>query len=88
MKERRSTNKVGLVGTGMVEAVLRDQHTVLTVASPLRGQHGMTDIAISLPTIVGRKGIEEVLNLPLSERELAAFQNSAQTLKDRLPQVG
>jgi len=78
---------IGLGLLAIVEAVLRDQHTVLTVASPLRGQYGVTDIAISVPTIVGRNGIEEVLNLPLSEGELAAFQRSAQTLKDRLAEA-
>jgi L-lactate dehydrogenase len=78
---------IGLGLLAIVEAVLRDQHTVMTVASPLQGQYGVTDIAISVPTIVGRKGIEEVLNLPMSEGELAAFQHSAQTLKDRLAEV-
>jgi L-lactate dehydrogenase len=79
------------IGVGLlaiVEAILRDQHTVLTVASPLTGQYGVTDMAISVPTIVGRRGIEEVLNLPLSTRELAAFQGSAQTLKDGLTELG
>jgi L-lactate dehydrogenase len=79
---------IGLGLLAIVEAVLRDQHTVMTVASPLRGQYGVTDIALSVPTIVGRRGIEEVLNLPMSEREFAAFQQSAQTLKDWLAEVG
>jgi L-lactate dehydrogenase len=78
---------IGLGLLAIVEAVLRDQHTVMTVSSPLRGQYGVTDIAISVPTIVGRNGIEEMLNLPLSEHELAAFQHSAQTLKDRLAEI-
>lgn len=78
---------IGLGLLAVVEAVLRDQHTVMTVASPLRGQYGVTDIALSLPTIVGRNGIEAVLNLPLSEREMAAFQHSAQMLQERLTEV-
>jgi L-lactate dehydrogenase len=40
-----------------------------------------------MPTIVGRRGVEEVLNLPISEGKLAAFQRSAQTLKDRLAEA-
>ena len=71
----------------IVEAVLRDQHTVMTVSSPLSGQYGVEGISISMPTIVGRGGVEEVLNLPLSELELQAFQKSAQTLKDRLAEI-
>jgi L-lactate dehydrogenase len=78
---------IGLGLLAIVEAVLRDQHTVMTVSSPLLGQYGVGDIAISMPAIVGRRGVEEVLNLPLSESELAAFQSSAQTLKDRLAEV-
>ena len=79
---------IGLGLLTIVEAILRDQHTVLTVSSPLSGQYGVTDMAISLPTIVGRRGIEEVLNLPLNKSELAAFQASAQTLKAGLAGLG
>ena len=78
---------IGLGLLSIVEAVLRNQHTVMTVSSPLSGQYGVSDIAISMPAIVGRRGVEEVLNLPLSESELAAFQSSAQTLKDRLAEL-
>ena len=78
---------IGLGLLSIVEAVLRDQHTVMTVSSPLSGQYGVGDIAISMPAIVGRRGVEEVLTLPLSESELAAFQSSAQTLKERLAEV-
>ncbi len=78
---------IGLGLLSIVEAVLRDQHTVMTVSSPLSGQYGVSAIAISMPAIVGRRGVEKVLNLPLNESELAAFQSSAQTLKDRLAEA-
>lgn len=79
---------IGLGLLSIVEAVLRDQHTVMTVSSPMTGQYGVSDIAISLPTIVGRGGIEEMLNLTISNDEIAAFQHSAQMLKERLQQIG
>jgi len=47
----------------------------------------VSGIAISLPTIVGRDGAEEVLNLPLSEQEVALFQRSANILKENLAHV-
>jgi L-lactate dehydrogenase len=78
---------IGLGLLQIVEAVLRDQHTVMTVSSPLSGQYGVDDISISMPAIVGRHGVEEVIDLPLSEDELIAFQASAQTLKDRLAEL-
>jgi L-lactate dehydrogenase len=79
---------IGLGLLSIVESVLRDQHTVMTVSSPFFGQYGVNDIAISMPAIVGRRGVEEIINLPLSESELAAFQNSAQKLKDRMAEIG
>jgi L-lactate dehydrogenase len=78
---------IGLGLLTIVEAVLRDQRSVLTVSTPLDGQYGVEGIAISLPTIVGRRGAVEILDLPISETERAAFQHSAQTLKDRLARL-
>ena len=89
IKRKKATYyAIGLGLLTIVEAILRDQHTVLTVSSPLAGQYGVDDIAISLPTIVGRRGAEEMLDLPISAEEQAAFQRSAQTLKERLAQLG
>ncbi len=79
---------IGLGLLSIVEAILRDQHTVMTVSSPLNGQYGVSGISISMPAIIGSSGVEEVLNLPLSPAELTAFQQSAQTLKDRLAELG
>jgi L-lactate dehydrogenase len=78
---------IGLGLLTIVEAILRDQHTVLTVSSPLQGAYGVDGISLSLPTIVGRQGIEGVLALPLSDAELNAFQCSAQLLQERLAQL-
>ena len=78
---------IGLGLLSIVESILRDQHTVMTVSSPLFGQYGVNGISISMPAIVGRSGVEKVLNLPLSDAELAAFQSSARTLKDRLAEI-
>jgi L-lactate dehydrogenase len=88
IKRKKATYyAIGLGLLTIVEAVLRDQHTVLTVCSPMGGQYSVDGIAISMPTIVGRNGIEEVLKLPISADELQAFRQSAQTLKERLAQL-
>lgn len=88
IKRKRATYyAIGLGLLAIAEAVLRDQHTVMTVSSLMTGQYGVTNIAISLPTIVGRDGAEEVLNLPLSDHEVALFQRSANLLKEYLAQV-
>lgn len=88
IKRKKATYyAIGLGLLTIVEAILRDQHTVLTISSPMTGQYEVDGIAISLPTIVGRQGAEEVLDLPISAEERAAFQRSAQTLKARLAQL-
>lgn len=88
IKRKRATYyAIGLGLLSIAEAVLRDQHTVMTISSLMNGQYGVSGIAISLPTIVGRDGAEEVLNLPLSEQEIALFQHSAGILKEYLSHV-
>ncbi len=88
IKRKRATYyAIGLGLLAIAEAVLRDQHTVMTISSLMTGQYGVSGIAISLPTIVGRDGAEEVLNLPLSDQEVALFQRSANILKENLAHV-
>ncbi|GAB4205107.1 MAG: L-lactate dehydrogenase [Roseiflexaceae bacterium] len=88
IKRKKATYyAIGLGLLTIVEAVLRDQRTVLTVSTPMTGQYGVSDISISLPTIVGGGGAEEVLNLVIDPAEEAAFCHSAQVLKDRLNQL-
>ncbi|WP_370650040.1 L-lactate dehydrogenase [Oscillochloris sp. ZM17-4] len=89
IKRKRATYyAIGLGLLAIADAVLRNQHTVLTVSSPMIGQYGVSNIAISLPTIIGRSGIEEVLDLPLSPDEIAGFQQSAQLLQENLASLG
>ena len=88
IKRKKATYyAIGLGLVSILEAVLRDQHTVMTVSSPLSGQYGVSNLAISLPCIVGRQGVEQVLNVPLSEVELAEFRSSAQRVKAALAEV-
>lgn len=88
IKRKRATYyAIGLGLLTIVEAILRDQRTVLTVSTPMTGQYGVSDISISLPTIVGRGGAEEVLNLVIAPEEEQAFRHSAQVLHDRLSQL-
>lgn len=66
------------------EAVLRDEHTVLPVSTMTTGQHGVEGVYLSLPCVVGRRGVERVIELPLDEAELEGLRNSAAVLKRSL----
>jgi L-lactate dehydrogenase len=78
---------IGLGLLSIVEAVLRDTHTVLTVSSPLTGQYGVNGMSLSLPSIVGRRGVECVLEVDLDDVELEGFRRSAGLLEERYATV-
>lgn len=65
----------------IVDSILRDQRTVLSVSSLIQDYYGISDLCFSLPTIVGREGIDRVLRLPLNEEEIAGLQHSAEVLR-------
>ncbi len=59
------------------EAIVRDEHAVLPVSVLPRGEYGLSDLALSLPSVVGRSGVEKVLEIPLSPEESEALAVSA-----------
>lgn len=72
----------------IVEAVLQDQHSVLSVSTLLDDYHGISDICLGVPCIINRSGIDRVLELPFSVDEEAAFRRSADKLKEVARSVG
>jgi L-lactate dehydrogenase len=73
--------------THIVECIARDSKKIMPLSSVLTGQYGINNLALSLPCILGRNGIEQVIDLPLSMEEQAALQNSAFTLKSHLDEM-
>ena len=75
------------IGAGLVrivEAILRNQRTVLTVSSVIDGYYGLSDVAFSLPTVIDRGGVEQVIRLRLSEEEEAGLLRSAAVLREHI----
>ncbi len=64
------------------EAIVRDEKSILPVSSMMRGEYGIHDVALSMPTIVGADGLGEKVPISLSEDEINALQTSAKTLKE------
>jgi len=79
---------IALALARICEAILRDQHSVLAVSSYLEGYHGVSDVCLGVPTIVGRHGVEDVMELPLTEKEVEKFRASADKLKQFLHDIG
>ena len=64
------------------ESILRDEHAVLPISVLPRGEYGLQNLALSLPTVVGHAGVEKVLEIPLSSEEHAALMASADQLHE------
>ena len=62
-------------------------NTSLTVSTMMHGEYGISDVALSTLTIVGRNGISGRLNAPLTDDEIAKLQKSADALKDVINQL-
>lgn len=73
--------------TRICEAVLRDERSVLAVSTLIDGQYGLHDVALSTPCVVGRDGIESVIELRLDANEQSALERSAGVLKDAIAKV-
>jgi L-lactate dehydrogenase len=68
----------------IVEAILRDQSTVLSVSSLIGDYYGIDDVYLSVPTVVGRGGVERTLRLALSAEEASGLRRSADTLRETI----
>lgn len=73
---------VGTCVNRICEAILRDERTILPVSVMTSGQYGISGVYLSLPCIVGRDGIERVVELPLSYQEKQGLLSSAALLKE------
>ncbi len=65
----------------MAESYLRDKKRVLPAAAFLEGEYGVSGLYMGVPVIIGKGGIERVLELPLSDAEKVLFQQSVQSVK-------
>ncbi|HZY43045.1 MAG TPA: L-lactate dehydrogenase [Anaerolineae bacterium] len=78
------------IGAGLmriVEAILRNQSTVLSVSSLIDQYYGIDNVYLSLPTVVDRGGVEALLKLQLEEMEIVGLRRSADVLKSTIAQL-
>lgn len=78
---------VGIAIRDVIHAVLLNQHTLLPVSSLIQGAYGISDICLSVPSVVGRKGVEQHVEIKLWPKEQMALQASARALKETLAKV-
>ena len=84
---------VGLLKTGsafyapaasainMAESYLKDQKRVIPCAAHLNGEYGLSNLYVGIPTVIGNKGIEKIIEIDLNEQEKINFSKSVESVK-------
>ena len=79
---------IGLATTRIVEAILRDENTILTVSALMEGQYGIEDVYLAVPTVVNSTGVVRIVAPEIKdEQELKKLQESARVLKENIQKV-
>ena len=71
----------------MAESIKRDLKRTFFASVYLDGEYGLKDITVNVPVVLGRKGVEKILELPLTEEERKGFLESVEAIKANLAQI-
>ena len=71
----------GASAAQMVEAIVRDQRRIFPVCTWLQGEYGLNDIYLGVPVVLGKNGIEKIIELDLNEDEKALLSESVDAVK-------
>ena len=83
----RSSWAVGVAIREVIHAVLLNKKTLLPVSSLVQGTYEICDICLSVPSVIGRSGVQKQVEIKLWPKETMSLQNSAKALKDTLSNV-
>ncbi|WP_125152017.1 L-lactate dehydrogenase [Clostridium rectalis] len=78
---------VALAVRRIVEAIIRNEDSILTVSTLLKGQFGIEDVYMGVPTVIGETGVKSILEVKLNDEEYKNLQDSAKVLKENLNQI-
>ncbi len=78
---------VALAATRLLGAIMGDENSVLTLSTSLSGNYGISDVAVSLPCVVNRSGIDRYLDIRMTDDELTQLHLSAEKLKGVIKEV-
>ena len=79
---------IGLTGARLTEVLSKARKSVLPLSSVLSDFHGVSGVALSVPSIVSNAGIERVLNVPMDAQEITMLRRSADALRASLKSLG
>lgn len=88
--KRKGATYYGIaMAVGRIAAcIVRDEHAVLPISVALEGEYGLEGVTLSIPSIVGKNGLEKILEIPLGPEEREALNSSARQLKEAFAGLG
>lgn len=72
----------GAAAAQMVESIVKDQHRLFPVCIQLQGEYGINNCYLGVPVVLGRKGIEQIIELKLNEEEMAMMKTSESHVRE------
>jgi L-lactate dehydrogenase len=87
-RKGRTFYAVALGMTKIVESIIRNENAVSTVSCLLEEYYGVSDICLSVPVILNRSGVKQVIRLPLDEGEVESFRKSAAIIRGVANSIG
>ncbi len=73
--------------SAIVESVVRDKRQVIPVATYLDGQYGHSDVTIGVPAVIGKKGVEKIIQLDLNDDERQVFEKGVASVRDAISSI-
>jgi len=70
--------------SAIIESVVRNRKQVIPVATYLDGEYGYSDVTIGVPAIIGRKGVEKIIELDLNDEERQVFDKAVESVKSAI----
>jgi L-lactate dehydrogenase len=86
-KKGYTNHGVAFAAACIIRAIAMDSHEVMPVSTLVNGDHGVRNVCLSLPAVVGRKGVLKTLKVELTKDERGAFRRSANVVKATLAKV-
>jgi len=71
----------------MADAILRGRNRVMGVSTYVQGEYGFSDVSIGVPVILGRRGVEKILELELTHETSERFENSVSIIKEAIKKL-
>ncbi|MBL7872574.1 MAG: L-lactate dehydrogenase [Cyclobacteriaceae bacterium] len=88
IKRKGATNHaIGLVTASLLKWILRGERRIVNVSSIIKGPYGINNVALSLPSLLSKEGIEKILTIKINEIEMEQLQNSADVIKKALNSI-